>query len=93
MLDFDWLKALLFHDKMKGEIIDTRMDFIFDTFILSSVEYAKIVSEINTNYGKYEGIKFGIHASYGLDNMAYLYYFENHGYNDYNIYARIEIGG
>jgi hypothetical protein len=55
------------------------------------VEYAKICSEINTNYAKYNGMAFAVHASYGVDNKAYWYYFENHGYNDYNIYMRIEM--
>lgn len=69
------------------------MRFQFKTFVLNRVEYAKIISEINTNYEKYENMLFAIHASYGMDNRAYLYYFENHGYDNYNIYARVEIGG
>ena len=67
------------------------MAFRYNTFILSRREYAKICGEINSNYSKYEGLQFAIHASYGLDNKAYWYYFENHGYNDYNIYLRIKI--
>ena len=27
----------------------------------------------------------------GIDEKSYIYYFENHGYNDYNIYYRSEI--
>ena len=69
------------------------MNYFFETLILNNLEYAKIVSEINTNYTKYKDIPFAIHASYRTDNIAYLYYFENHGYNNYNIYAKIEIGG
>lgn len=65
------------------------MKFIYNTFILNHRELAKIYSEINTNYGKYEGRPFAIHASYGIDNKAYWYYFENHGFNDYNIYMRV----
>ena len=42
-------------------------------------------------YAKYEGKKFAVHASYGLNNRAYWYYFENHGYDNYNIYMRIEM--
>lgn len=67
------------------------MNFIYSTFILSGAEYAKICSEINTNYSKYEGMPFAIHASYGVDNVAYWYYFENHGYNNYNIYMRVKM--
>ena len=47
------------------------MEFNFDTFILSKSEFAKICSEINSNYDKYEGIPFAIHMSYGIDNNAY----------------------
>ena len=65
--------------------------FVYKTFILSKVEYAKICSEINTNYGKYEGKAFAVHMSYGTDNRPYWYYFENHGYDNYNIYMRVEV--
>ena len=61
------------------------------SFYLSSGEYAKIISEINTNYSKYEGKRFAAHSSYGIDNKAYIYFFENIGYNNYNIYLRMEI--
>ena len=67
------------------------MDFLYNTFHLSNAEYAKIYSEINTNYSKYEGVGFAVHASYGIDNKAYWYYFENHGYDNYNIYMRVEM--
>lgn len=67
------------------------MEFIYSTFNLNPVEYAKICSEINTNYAKYNGMAFAVHASYGVDNKAYWYYFENHGYNNYNIYMRVEM--
>ena len=64
---------------------------VFDTFILSRVEYAKIVSEINTNYAKYKNKPFAVHMSYGIDNRPYWYYFENHRYDNYNIYMRVEM--
>ena len=67
------------------------MEFLYSKFILSRREYAKICGEINTNYAKYEGLRFAVHASYGLDDKAYLYFFENHGYDDYNIYMRIKM--
>ena len=47
------------------------MGFIYNTFILSPAELAKICSEINTNYGKYAGKRFAIHISYGVDDKAY----------------------
>ena len=67
------------------------MAFIYNTFMMSKREYAKIYGEINTNYHKYINIPFAVHASYGIDNCAYWYFFENHGYGDYNIYMRIAI--
>ena len=67
------------------------MGFLFTTFILSRREYAKICGEINTYYAKYEDLPFAVHTSFGLDNRAYRYYFENNGYNDYNIFMRIEL--
>ena len=65
------------------------MKFYFETCFLEKSEYAKIVSEINTNYKKYRGQRLSIHISHGLDNHTYWYYFENFGFNHYNIYAKI----
>ena len=63
--------------------------FTRPTYYLCSAEYAKIVSEINTNYGLYKGEREAIHLSYGIDDVPYIYYFENHGYDCYNIYNRV----
>ena len=51
-------------------------------------EKEKIRSEINTNYIRYRGKEFAAHFSYGLDDMPYVYYFENRGFDDINIYYR-----
>ena len=59
--------------------------FEFPTCYLSLAEYAKIVSEINTNYELYKDEFLAIHTSVGLDNRYYAYYFENHGFDEYNI--------
>ena len=67
------------------------MNFQYGTFRLPGAEYAKICSEINTNYAKYRDKPFAVHASYGIDNKAYWYYFENHGYYNYNFYLRVEM--
>lgn len=69
------------------------MEFLFKTFILDKQEYAKIMSEINTNYMRYVNKPFPIHISHevGIESKAYLYYFENHGYNNYNIYMKIPV--
>lgn len=70
---------------MIGEVVR----FVYNTFILDRAEYAKICREINTNYSKYEGKTYAVHISYGIDNKPYWYYFENHGYDNYNIYIYI----
>lgn len=62
--------------------------FELPTYILNPKEKFKIVHEINTNYYKYNGQEFCVHYSYGIDNRSYKYYFENHGYNNYNFYDR-----
>ena len=67
------------------------MRFRFETYILNRKEYAKIYSEITTNHAKYEGKYICVHKSYGTDNKAYRYYFENFGYANYNIYMKKEI--
>ena len=58
---------------------------------LSKSEYAKIISEINTNYTLYRNKSVAAHYSYGADHVAYVYFFENHGFDDYVIFARMEI--
>lgn len=71
----------------------TELDKPFElkSYDLSSNEKAKIEHEINTNYSKYNGQEYCVHYSYGLDNRAYRYYFENHGFNNYNIYSKRKI--
>ena len=57
--------------------------------LLPAAEYAKVYSEINTNYGLYKGEFYCAHITYGPDNKPYWYLFENYGFNNYNIYLRI----
>lgn len=49
---------------------------------MSKGEYRKIVSEINTNYGKYAGKKRCVHFSIWKDTY-YRYSFINNGFDDY----------
>ena len=62
--------------------------FRFSPIILDPSEYARIISEINTNYSLFENQEFCSHNSYDIGTGAYTYFFENHGYNDYNIIAK-----
>ena len=62
--------------------------FQFPTMELDKQEYARIVSEINTCYTLYDGQMFCVHDSYDINDGAYSYYFENHGYNEYNIVSK-----
>ena len=49
---------------------------------LSKGEYRKIVSEINTNYGKYAGKRLCYHRSIWKDKY-FTYEFLNNGFDDY----------
>lgn len=56
---------------------------------LNPEEYRKITAEINQAYETlYKGKPLAIHASFGLDGKAYIYWFENHGFDNYNIYMK-----
>ncbi len=66
--------------------------FRFETADFDFREKEKIRSEINTNYGKYAGKMLAVHISYGFDGEAYKYYFENHGFDDINIFIREKYG-
>ena len=43
------------------------------------------------NLGGYKpkGIPIAAHTSFGIDGIAYIYYFENHGFDDYNIFYKV----
>lgn len=57
---------------------------------LSKSEYAKIVSEINTDYFTvYKDQPFAIHFSVGDDNRYYAYYFINNGFDDYTFVGKV----
>ena len=61
------------------------------TYILPADEYKKICSEISTHYYDFYEKKFlCIHNSHSIDGRHMLYYFENYGYGNYNIYLRTE---
>lgn len=64
--------------------------FEFPSCLLNKKEYAKIISEINSNYDMYKGEQYSVHYSIGTDNRYYVYFFENHGFNDYNIMEKFE---
>ncbi len=60
------------------------------SFWLNPKEYSKIYSEINTLYDTiYINKPIATHASFGIDGISYIYWFENHGFNNYNIFMRI----
>ena len=46
-------------------------------------EQEKIRHEINTYFKKYNGLKIIAHRSVGIDDCYYVYYVENHGFDDY----------
>ena len=60
------------------------------TFWLNPKEYSKIVSEIDSVFdARYCGKNICAHSSFGIDGVAYIYWFENHGFNNYNIFLRV----
>lgn len=64
--------------------------FKYATCLLAPSEYAKILSEINdVYYEMYEDKRIAIHYSVGSDGNYYMYYFENHGFDNYNIFEKI----
>lgn len=76
---------------MEERRIDSKgTPFEFSTCVLGTKEYAKITNEINTNYRLYKDSAYCIHSSVGDDGHYYLYFFENHGFNDYNIVEKLE---
>ncbi len=59
-------------------------------FWLAPKEYSKIISEINQIYdAQYCGKRIAAHPSFGIDGKTYIYWFENHGFNEYNIFLRV----
>ena len=66
------------------------ISFAKPAFWLNPIEYRKICSEINQIYDvQYKGKRVGAHTSFGIDGKAYVYWFENHGFDNYNIYLRV----
>ncbi len=64
--------------------------FTKPVFWLDSREYCKICSEINQVYDvQYYNKRIAAHVSFGIDGRAYVYWFENHGFEEYNIFMRV----
>ena len=64
--------------------------FTKPTFWLNPTEYRKIYSEINQLYAaQYKNRPIAAHTSFGIDGKVYVYWFENHGFSDYNIFLRV----
>lgn len=60
------------------------------SFFLDFKEYKKIISEINDIFEvKYKGKRICAHPSFGIDGKVYIYWFENHGFDNYNIFLRV----
>ena len=63
--------------------------FYKPAFWLPSREYSKIYSEINQIYfAQYSGKHIAAHPSFDLNGRACVYWFENHGFNNYNIFMK-----
>ena len=63
--------------------------FSLPSLRLEPKEYSKILSEINLVYEvQYKDKSISAHPSFGIDGRQYVYWFEIHGFNDYNIYLK-----
>ena len=64
--------------------------FTKPAFWLHPMEYRKICSEINQGFDvHHKGERICTHTSFGIDGKVYVYWFENHGFDNYNIYLRV----
>ena len=76
--------------KKKLPIDANGVSFSRPAFWLDGREYAKIISEINNQYySNYRNEEICLLVSFGIDGVAYIYWFENHGFNNYNIFLRV----
>lgn len=55
---------------------------------IEKVEVAKVCHEISSNYGRYEGLPVIMHRTTDLNDNWSVYYVENRGYGDYNIFGK-----
>lgn len=63
----------------------------YPTLKLDRQEYGKVVHEINTVYhARFKGMSIG-NLNMAFDNGYYCYRFEIHGFDNYNIFERVEI--
>jgi len=63
--------------------------FKYEQVDIDSKEISKITHEINNIYhSKYAGKRLGMHRSIDLNGNYCIYYFENHGFDDYNIFGK-----
>lgn len=64
--------------------------FLYPSIMLNPKELSKIVHEINNVYhAKYKGKQFAMIRTLDLRNSYNIYYFEVHGFGDYNIVEKI----
>ena len=65
------------------------VSFARPAFWLDPAEYRKIFSEINQIFdSQHKNKEIAAHTSFGIDGKAYVYWFENHGFDNYNIFLR-----
>ena len=63
----------------------------YPTLKLEREEYGKVMHEINTVYhARFKGMSIG-NLNMAFDNGYYCYRFEIHGFDNYNIFERVEI--
>lgn len=71
---------------LKGMLVEKYSKTFLPTVWLPPNEYATIMSEINTNFSKYQDKEVFAHES-----GDYIYIAENHGYNNHRIIKKIKV--
>lgn len=62
--------------------------YSYPSIMLKNAEISKVCKEISSNYGRYQNKRIIMHRTRDLDNNWCIYYVENRGYGDYNIYQK-----
>ena len=62
--------------------------YSYPSLELENAEISKICQEISTNYKKYKDRALIMHRTKDLDRIWCIYYVENRGYGDYNIFEK-----
>lgn len=76
-------------EKANHHLDDNGLPYLYPEYWLNPDEYRKKYSEINKIYEtQYKDKPICAHPSFDVDGSSYIYWFENYGFNNYNIYLK-----